>query len=83
MVAAGLGIALAPPPGPHQPPQRRTAPAVRLPRTGPHPPHPPGPGHGRPATPPAQAMARVLRTVAQRFTAPGPLRAQLGAVRRG
>ncbi|WP_017241805.1 LysR family transcriptional regulator [Streptomyces sp. SS] len=37
----------------------------------------------RPATPPAQAMARVLRTVAQRFTAPDLHRAQLGAVRRG
>ncbi|GAA2277237.1 hypothetical protein GCM10010234_11570 [Streptomyces hawaiiensis] len=38
----------------------------------------------RPATPPAaRAMARVLRTVAQRFTAPGLHRVQLGAVRRG
>ncbi|MFD4990077.1 LysR family transcriptional regulator [Streptomyces sp. NPDC058374] len=37
----------------------------------------------RPATPPAQAMASVLRTVAQRFAAPGLNRAQLGAVRRG
>lgn len=37
----------------------------------------------RPATPPAQAMARVLRTVARRFAAPGLDRAQLGAVRRG
>ncbi|MFE6199357.1 hypothetical protein [Streptomyces sp. NPDC057838] len=37
----------------------------------------------RPATPPAQAMARVLRTVAGRFTAPDLHRARLGAVRRG
>ncbi|MFF8938068.1 hypothetical protein ACF08O_25750 [Streptomyces paradoxus] len=37
----------------------------------------------RPATPPAQAMDRVLRAVAQRFTAPRLHRAQLGAVRRG
>ncbi|CAL9656837.1 hypothetical protein SUDANB108_06844 [Streptomyces sp. enrichment culture] len=35
------------------------------------------------ATPPAQATARVLRTVAGRFTAPDLHRAQLGAVRRG
>ncbi|NBE56455.1 LysR family transcriptional regulator, partial [Streptomyces sp. YC537] len=38
--------------------------------------------HSRPATPPAQAMAKVLAAVAKGFTDPGLDRAQLGAVRR-
>ncbi|MFM9369952.1 LysR family transcriptional regulator [Streptomyces sp. Da 82-17] len=37
----------------------------------------------RPATPPAEAMAKVLHTVARRFAEPGLDRAQLGAVGRG
>ncbi|GGQ45844.1 LysR family transcriptional regulator [Streptomyces mutabilis] len=83
MVAAGLGIALAPrlaltsrrsdvrllPFGSDVPaPTRR----ILLARAA-----------TRAATPPAQAMARVLRAVAQKFTDAGLDRTQLGAVRRG
>lgn len=83
MVAAGLGIALAPrlaltsrrsdvrllPFGSDVPaPTRR----ILLTRAA-----------TRAATPPAQAMARVLRAVAQKFTDAGLDRTQLGAVRRG
>ncbi|MFC8097793.1 LysR substrate-binding domain-containing protein [Streptomyces sp. NPDC057363] len=83
MVAAGLGIALAPRPALTS---RRSdvrlllfasdvpAPTRRVLLAG---------ARSRPATPPAEAMARVLRAVAQRFAAPGLHRAQLGTVRRG
>ncbi|MFC7886217.1 LysR family transcriptional regulator [Streptomyces sp. NPDC057376] len=83
MVAAGLGIALAP----------RLALTSRRSdvRLLPFASDVPAPtrrvllasARSRPATPPAEAMARVLRAVAQRFAAPGLHRTQLGSVRRG
>lgn len=81
MVAAGLGIALAPRlaltsrrsdvrllalTADNPPPTRR----ILLARAA-----------SRATTPPADAMARLLRTVAQRFTTADLDRTQLGAVR--